>query len=504
MGKYTNTFANGEVTGYNPDAVADYYEVTDHNRDSNYWHDRISDALKAMSNNPTKDFHIIYGGVVTDSGSGQVDISAGVAVGKDASGNVRMVTIPALTNISLPTGWDNNRQIWVVGKYDYTLDTPTRQHAETQESYRYILEDSYVGNSDSDNLFVDSDPGDTAVIWGSFKMNVTTFTDFSVGERTRDLLRLPSISAVYSSNQTFSSVAHFNDLHITANCTINARIIIVEGNFTIDSGVTVTFIPHTNLLGRGLLSTDNNLSLSELMCSGRLGQFGSPPGGGYGGYTTATVSSDSHRAGSGGYTTEGGDGWSSAIIGGLPFIDIAKFGLSTGIGGDGGNGAAAGAGGGGGVGAGGGRGTDDGGNGGPAILIIVKGDFINNGTITANGNNPGSTSGGGGGGGLICVIAYGENNTMGTMNAIGGNSTDGGGGGGGHIATLRASGSAPTTSVIGGTSSTGSAGSSGTTLNLDLRTNPEYGLASWGSTDAGILTANFIYQVFGYGWSVYA
>jgi hypothetical protein len=496
--KYTNTFADGEVTGKNPDADDDRYSVIDRQLDHNYWQSKIADMIKQISLNPTKDFQILYGGVVTDSGSGQVDISAGVAVGKDASGNVRLVTIPALTNISLPTGWNDNRQIWVVGKYDYKYDTPTRQHFNG-DTYKYILEDSYVGNSDSDNLFVDSDPGDTVVIWGSFKMNGTTFTNFSVGERTRNANKKPNKSQTIltSSYHELPPVAHFDDLIIDASgsVVISTKVLIVEGDLFIGSSSALGIANYEFLYQQAAVGGN---SLDEIMAQAKAsGGYGA---GGFGGYSGAV------DTGGGGYTTSGGGTNSGATPGGGPYIDISKFGISTGIGGNGGDGSGSGTGGGGGLC---GSGAFANNRGGAAVLIIVKGNFINNAAslglyIHASSANYAQSTAYAGGGGIF-LVAYGENNIMGKIEARGsGSGGSHGGGGGGHIATLRASGSAPITNVSGGAAGgTGVSGSAGTVLNLDLRTNPEYGLTNWGSTDAGILTANFIYQVFGHGWSVY-
>jgi len=172
----TNTTEDGQVPGLNPDGTTDYFLISDYNNDKNYFNAKICEVIKFLSTNPTDDFQIIYGGVVTDSGSSQIDISEGAAIGKDAAGNFRIVTIPASTNVALPSGWNNNRQIWVIGKHAMKLDAATRQHFNGT-TYQYKLLDSYLGEGATDSLFVDADPGATVVKWGSFKMNGTTFTD---------------------------------------------------------------------------------------------------------------------------------------------------------------------------------------------------------------------------------------------------------------------------------------------------------------------------------------
>ena len=166
----TNTYLDGQVTGENPDAGGDFYLLPDHNRDMHYNHGKIVEALKHISNTHEA-FQIIYGGEVTDSGSGQIDISAGVAIGKDASGNLKLIEIPAITNLSIPTGWNDNRQIWVIGEHKYITTGATRNHDETSESYNPIAIDSYKGVTVTNDLFVDADPTGNYVIWGSFKMS---------------------------------------------------------------------------------------------------------------------------------------------------------------------------------------------------------------------------------------------------------------------------------------------------------------------------------------------
>jgi len=176
--KRTNIFKDGEVTGYNPDNSGDSVLVTDDQKDYNHMSSKIAQAIKALTSDPTLDCRIIYGGEVTDSGSGQVDISKGLAVGLDTDGNVRLVTIPALTNIAMPTGFDDGRQLWVIGEYVEKLTSSTRNHFNTSESYHPEVEDSYTGETDTDDLFVDADPNatpDTIVCWGSFTMTSTTF-----------------------------------------------------------------------------------------------------------------------------------------------------------------------------------------------------------------------------------------------------------------------------------------------------------------------------------------
>jgi len=52
------------------------------------------------------------------------------------------------------------------------------------------VEDSYLGETSSDDLFVDSDPGATTVIWDSFTMTGTTFASLRGAERSEGNLSL--------------------------------------------------------------------------------------------------------------------------------------------------------------------------------------------------------------------------------------------------------------------------------------------------------------------------
>ncbi len=124
---FTNTTGDGEVPGVNPDATTDYFLVSDYNNDKNYWHSKVCEAIKSMSGDPEENFQIPYGGVVTNAGTSKVN-------------------------------------------------SAERQHFNGTTYYYQVL-DSYLGESDTDDLFVDSNPGDTVVKWGSFKMNGTTFAD---------------------------------------------------------------------------------------------------------------------------------------------------------------------------------------------------------------------------------------------------------------------------------------------------------------------------------------
>ena len=180
MAKLTNIFGDGQVDGYNPDADGDYFQIADYGRDVNYLIEKIAEAIKAISAEPDESFHILYGGEVTEhsAASGTIDISAGVAIGKDADGNVRLITLPAISDQALPVAYYNDLQIWVIGKHEWKLDTTsapcTRTHKSAAVSYNYMADDNYVGETAFANMVTQTDPNtptETVVCWGSFKMS---------------------------------------------------------------------------------------------------------------------------------------------------------------------------------------------------------------------------------------------------------------------------------------------------------------------------------------------
>ncbi|TGN20809.1 phage tail protein [Leptospira idonii] len=173
---FTNTTEDGQVPGASPDAATDYFLISDYNNDKNYWNAKICEIIKLISDHPEQNFQILYGGLVTNAGGSRINISEGAAIGKDEEGNFRVITIPSLTNVSLPSGWSDDRQIWVVGNYKTELNSAERQHFDGSNYYYQVL-DSYQGKENSDSLFLDSNPGNTMIKWGSFKMNGTTFSD---------------------------------------------------------------------------------------------------------------------------------------------------------------------------------------------------------------------------------------------------------------------------------------------------------------------------------------
>lgn len=251
-------------------------------------------------------------------------------------------------------------------------------------------------------------------------------------------------------------IIYCKDLDVTANTTLKARCVYVDGDLTIDGGVTLTIDP---------LET-SQISRNFLMVTGGKGVAGGgSAGGGFGGVTSATEA----VKGSGGGGGFGGAGGNSQAGG------IGGASAGGGLGGAGGAavGAAGAAGGGGGFGGAGGSssGAGQGGDGGELIFFIVRGNFVNNGTITNSGVGGAATGNGGGGGGAVIIAAFGNSPTVGTINCNGGagQGTYGGGGGGGHIEIYARTASFGTLNVDGGTAGgEGEAGSAGTTKTINI------------------------------------
>jgi len=232
-GAFTNIYGDSEVAGKSPDASGDYYLLTDRQYDHDYFIEKIFDALTAISDDPDQDFHIFYGGVVSDGGSGTIDISACMAKGYDENNKKRFVSLPIQTGVSLPSGWDDGRQIWVVLKYDAKLGALTRTH-KASGVYHYQLDDTWFGNASgleggsTDDLFVDVDPTGDDIILGSFTMTGTTYVDQNVRTETFRPLRL---AGIINRQEDFNSVVErtganaykikdeFVSLHFTNNLT---------------------------------------------------------------------------------------------------------------------------------------------------------------------------------------------------------------------------------------------------------------------------------------------
>lgn len=279
-GRQSNLFQDGEVTGYNPDQNGDYRTIDDLQYDYNHVVGKLIDVLTAISNNNDKEFFILYGGEVTDSGLSQVDISAGVAIGKNENGDVRVCEIPALTNIDIPSGWNDDRQIWCVGYHEWTLNAATRAHATTGETYHQYLDDGYKGQDDSDDLFVDSDPNngsENVLCWGSFQISGGgVFNSLDTGERTRDYgmsftdLEADTLTERTSGNGIDIEGIHFEDSGINDTYYVNSQAdfdnIIEEVAANqwqfIDSVTSVVF----NYLAGGYQMDDDNDYLETNNC----------------------------------------------------------------------------------------------------------------------------------------------------------------------------------------------------------------------------------------------
>jgi hypothetical protein len=216
--KHTNILGDSEVAGRNPDAEGDFYHITDAAADMNYWHEKNVDLIRSIMDDPTQEYVVLWGGLVSDSGSGQIDISEGMAIGKNSDGEKRLIHIPALTNIDIPSGWDDGRQIWVTLQYDFKLGALTRVH-RVGVSYHYQIQDTYLGDTDgeettsTDDLFTDSDPTGSAVVLGSFTMTGTTYAELSAEERSKTFSQLTGSKIIGSTIKTELSYIPISSSH---------------------------------------------------------------------------------------------------------------------------------------------------------------------------------------------------------------------------------------------------------------------------------------------------
>jgi hypothetical protein len=209
---FTNIFWKGEVYPSVYDAEGDYYLVTDAQTDHNYLQEKIWDIIGSLSNSPSTDCQILYGGVVSDGGSGTVNITECVAKGFDSDGNKRIIYIPAQTGISIPSGWNDGRQIYVLARYDYKLGALTRTH-KGGTTYHHEMKDTYMGDSNgyvstgTVDFFTDTPGAITDVVLGRFTMTGTTYADTTSTYRSADVGIVKTSGAqTIADVKTFSSI----------------------------------------------------------------------------------------------------------------------------------------------------------------------------------------------------------------------------------------------------------------------------------------------------------
>ncbi len=266
------------------------------------------------------------------------------------------------------------------------------------------------------------------------------------------------------------------DLHITASCTLTCENILVEGDLTIDAGLTLVFAnTEQNPAGIPAIVRSNPFIRQGLGGHTDSGESGAGAWGGGRGAGKHSIANQYVGSGGSSYAKAGGIGYVIGAAGSsAPFLVIATDTVFPNIGGAGGNGEDGGgayeSGGGGGAGPGGGGGssyTNHGGDGGATCLIIVRGNAsIGNGVVLslpgqASTGAASSNGAGGGGGGCLCMVVLGTYTLGGTLtvncnggagsgNGVGGQG-NGGGGGGGHAEIMgRAATLATTVNVAGG------------------------------------------------------
>lgn len=251
----------------------------------------------------------------------------------------------------------------------------------------------------------------------------------------------------------------YNHLTISGNVSTRAKLIIVNGDLTLNTGAVLTLEPlHQYTLSNygGLFDAGSTLAGGDVGTNIR----GSKSGSGIGGYGGMT----SRRNGETGSAYE--VGWkfgNGGGDGGRSESSVYFHGGGGAYGGDGRHASAnGGEGGGGGCGGSGAGGTA--GFGGALCVFAVRGNFIFNGKIVSNGSNATNNNNGGGGGGGVYITCHGYvDHTSGTgeFEFIGGNSHGTGGGGGGGFVRVHAVGEIYDHAVNTITSQTDVSGGSG-------------------------------------------
>jgi len=252
--KFTNIFGDTEVAGYSPDADRDYYKVTDAQTDHNYYQDKVCEAIRFLSNNPTTTAWILYGGSVTGDGAGAININAGAALSVNTAGASRIVSWDTQSSVTLPAGWNDNRQIWAVAMYMQTLTSDSRTHKTAAVSYHYTAKDMYLSG---DDFFLDSSPSSTKAILGSFKMNGALYADQSVTSSRFTLgivdtnvalgtsdIKVPSQKAVKTYVDTavvgsVSAQAHIQKRHTVISGTVDSE---GKAAFLVATGTSISIV----------------------------------------------------------------------------------------------------------------------------------------------------------------------------------------------------------------------------------------------------------------------
>ncbi len=322
---------------------------------------------------------------------------------------------------------------------------------------------------------------------------------------------LPMATDLIVSADRTQRVIYAKNLTISANCTITCDFIICEGDFKVNSGVTVTF---KNTITNAAQATPTSWSAAACLTSpwvkSGTGATGSSGGVAWGARLGEAVSGGSSLAAKGGV----GDALDLSKNPGNP----AVWPGSISVGGQGGYGVndASNYGGGGGAGpggAGGGTPAVAGGAGGATIFLLVKGNFtLESGSlINLNGSNGSTSSGqcsGGGAGGCFCLLCFGTYTNSGNINMKGGSpgswasGHEGGGGGGGHIEIFAKTSSFGSYDVGGGATLGygGQAGFTGTNSLVDISSETSRCMLSYESVATVGLVAGMLLSELGGQW----
>jgi hypothetical protein len=434
------------------------------------------------------------------------DIPQGTKIKIGIYGRSGLDEIPHMTNLFLTKESSNDDLIgfWETNGY------PSDQSG--------LVEVAYVKNDPSNfTLYINHPVNYEASIEATISRGeITNFNTAEVpsGEVTIDRRRPPMFPSLYQNARDLTlngttltqRVIYCKNLNVTATTIIESRTIFVEGDLTLDPGVTLDCQPLYLNSNLNSAVPDNNFKrawwwfMNPAMAQGVNVVAGGFGGGASGGTTPGgTAFVFNYNANGGNGVANGGGGGGGGGGAGGAGSSAGGFNALPGTGGMFGTG---------GTGDGGFSGGGEGGNGGEMIFIIVRGK-VNIGagaTIKAEGElgkdaNPGFGGlggGGGGGGGILTLIAYSgyvNNGSISCNGGSGGNAAPGGvngaGGGGGAIFLLANRGANPqgALNVSGGNGNNNGASGVYISYNMDLSTDP-YSLLGGVQDNVNLVTNN--------------
>ncbi|MDA3900075.1 MAG: tail fiber domain-containing protein [Spirochaetes bacterium] len=191
----SNTRKSGEINSGFEDCKGDYYLPEDNNRDFEYHKKRLAEAFRVLSSSKKKAQVLTEGRVSAGSLPNTVNIPEIYCIGRDENDNDSFFYIPEMTDIPLPSGWNDGRQIWIQAVHRYSYSDKTRLHRASPISYHHVLKDGYVGDDNSNDLFVDSEPSEETAVIDSFNIDNSGVLTLMSGQS--EVLAIDKASQLY-------------------------------------------------------------------------------------------------------------------------------------------------------------------------------------------------------------------------------------------------------------------------------------------------------------------